>query len=170
MSDAPVEVKKQAPAPSGPVPDPWTALRSEFDRVFDRFMGGGLPPLRRMMEAMPGMRGMAHSPAVDVTEEKDCFRLKAELPGLSEEDVDLSLDGRMLVLRGEKKQEHAEGDANWHLTERSYGRFERAFTLPDSVDTGQISASFDKGVLTVTLPKRAEAQQATRKIEVKPAG
>ena len=90
-----------------------------------------------------------------------------ELPGMEAKDVDVSVTGDMLVLKGEKRQEKEEKDKNYHFSERAYGSFQRAFELPTSVDRGKITADFSKGVLTITLPKTAEAQQPTKKISVK---
>lgn len=180
MAETPIEITKQAPAPTAPTPaEPWLALRSEVDRLFDRFTGSfgfptlGFPALRRMIDVVPPFRAPAGFPtmvpAVDVTEEKEAFRISMDLPGLSEGDVDLSLSGRTLVIKGEKKQEQKKSEASWHLTERSYGAFERSFALPDSVDAAKVAASFNNGVLVVTLPKLPAAQTETRKIEVKAA-
>jgi len=170
MTEAPVEVKKPAPLPTGAAlpTEPWNLWRGEFDRMFERMLAGGFPPLRRLLDQLPGGHPNGAWPAIDVSEEKDCYRIHAELPGMSEGEVDLSLKDRMLVLRGEKKRGRDEKGADWHLSERSYGRFERDFSLPESVDAGRIEARFDKGLLTVTLPKRAEAQHESRKIAVVP--
>jgi HSP20 family protein len=82
-------------------------------------------------------------------------------------DIDVSVSGDMLVLKGEKRQEKEEKDKNYHYSERAYGSFQRAFELPASVDRDKVAADFSNGVLTITLPKTAEAQKPTKKIEVK---
>jgi HSP20 family protein len=170
MTEAPVEVRKAAPLPvSLAILEPWNLWRGEFDRVFGRMFAGGIPPLRRLLDQVPGLQTNGTWPAIDVSEEKGCYRIHAELPGMAEGDVELSLRGRMLVLRGEKKRSHDENGADWHLSERSHGRFERDFSLPESVDSAGIEASFDKGLLTVTLPKRAEAPPESRRITVTPS-
>jgi len=95
------------------------------------------------------------------------YKIEAELPGLSEQDIDISIRGDRLVLRGEKRQEHEEKNKNHYLSERSYGVFERSFVLPEGVDRDNVDAQFSKGVLKITLPKTQHAQQQQRKIEVK---
>jgi HSP20 family protein len=89
------------------------------------------------------------------------------LPGIQEKDLAVTVAGDTLVIRGEKRQEHEQKDKNYHYSERSYGSFRRAFVLPDGVDREKISADLSKGVLTVTLPKTAEAAKPAKKIEVK---
>jgi HSP20 family protein len=143
-----------------------------MDRLFDRF-GFGVPSLSRMFMTPPGFTAPAFTvpaPAVEISEDDAAWRLTAELPGLSETDVDVVLADDVLTLRGEKKQEREESGTNFHVSERSYGSFARSFALPDGVDRDGISAAFAKGVLTVTLPKRPEAKAAEKRIEVKAAG
>ena len=105
------------------------------------------------------------SPAVDITEEEGVFKVSAEVPGMSEKDIGVSLSGDMLTIKGEKRQEHEEEGGNRYLSERSYGAFQRSFSLPEDVDGERIAASFDKGVLTVTLPRAGKAEP--KKIEVR---
>jgi len=127
-------------------------IRNEFDRLLGRsetqVTSGWLP-------------------VVDVRETKNEVMLQAELPGIMPEDVDVSVENGVLSISGEKKAEVREGDegGDFHLVERRYGRFERRFTLPRSVDAEKVSAEFRHGLLTVTLPK-AEAAKP-RRIEVK---
>ncbi|NIN13418.1 MAG: Hsp20 family protein [Gemmatimonadales bacterium] len=127
-------------------------MRNEFDRLLGR--------------ADTDVAG-AWGPVVDVRETKDELVIQAELPGLAAEDVDVSVEGGVLTISGEKKQEVEEGKegSNYHLVERRYGRFERSFSLPRSVDPEKVAAEFDNGVLMITLPK-AEAAKP-RRIEVK---
>jgi HSP20 family protein len=86
---------------------------------------------------------------------------------MSEKDIDLSISGDMLILKGEKRQEREEKDKNRYLSERSYGAFQRSFALPEGVDRDKIAAQFSKDVLTITLPKTPHAQQQQKRIEVK---
>lgn len=171
MAQAPVDVKTTAPARRAPA-DPWQALRTEMDNLFDRFTGGfGFPALRNAFDIAPPVFtersfGWA-SPAVDVTEDEKSYKIAAELPGLSEKDIEVSVSGDTLVLKGEKRHEQERKDENRHISERAYGAFQRSFGLPDGIDRDKISAGFSKGVLTVTIPKSAEAQKARRTIEVK---
>jgi HSP20 family protein len=169
MPQVPVEVKKANPAP---VPDVWQSFRSEMDRLFDRFAGGfglGFPSFRRLFE--PTSRSESSfsfsAPAIDVTEDDKAYKITAELPGLDQKNLDVAVSGDMLTLKGEKHHEKEEKDKNHYLSERTYGSFQRSFALPESVDRDKITADLSKGVLTITLPKTAEAQKPQKKIEVK---
>jgi len=172
MANAPVEITKTPPAPQRAL-DPWASFRTEMERLFDRFSGGfGFPNVQRLFDVAPVGRDNLFSfatPVVDVTEDDGAYKIAAELPGLSEKDIDISLSGDTLVLKGEKRQEHEEKETNRYLCERSYGAFQRSFMLPDGVDRNKIDAAFAKGVLTITLPKAPGAQQPQTKIEVKAA-
>src|ERR1700739_1189647 len=166
MAEVPVEVKKAPPAPTT-LPDVWQSFRSEMDRLVDRFGGGfGFPSLRRMFDVEPGWRSSFtfSAPAIDMSEDEKAYKISAELPGIDAKDIDVSISGDMLVLKGEKRQEKEEKDKNYHFSERSYGSFQRAFELPKSVDRNKVAADFSKGVLTITLPKTVEAQQPPKKI------
>jgi len=170
MADVPVEVKKSAPPAQTNVPDVWQSFRSEMDRLFDRFGSGfGFPSLRRMVDIEPAWRSSfsISTPAIDMSEDEKAYKIAAELPGIDATDIDVSVTGDMLVLKGEKRQEKEEKDKNYHFSERSYGSFQRAFELPESVDRNKVAADFSKGVLTITLPKTTEAQRPAKKIEVK---
>ena len=104
------------------------------------------------------------TPAVDVSESDGTLVVKAELPGMSKEDVEIDLSQNVLTLRGEKKQEAERTEGEMHVWERSYGSFQRAFTLPCRVQEDKVTAEVKNGVLTITLPKAQEARG--RKIEV----
>src|SRR6516162_660953 len=142
MADVPVEVKKATPAEPA-VPDVWRSFRSEMDRLFDRF---GFPSLRRMFDVEPAWRPVStfsfSAPAIDMSEDDKAYKISAELPGLDPKDVDVSVSGNTLVLKGEKRQEKEEKDKNYHYSERAYGSFQRAFELPASVDHPKIAADF----------------------------
>jgi HSP20 family protein len=105
------------------------------------------------------------APAVDFAEKDDTFVLTAELPGLAPEEVQIEMDGNVLTLRGEKKLEREHKDERMQLSERRYGAFERSFTLPSSADSEQVSAEFSKGILRISIGKRAEARG--RRIEIR---
>jgi HSP20 family protein len=145
-----------------------------MDRLFDRFAGGfGFPSLRRMFDMEPAWRfdtplGFA-APAIDVSEDDKAYKISAELPGIDEKDIEIMLAGDQLVLKGEKRQEREKEakEKNYYISERSYGAFQRAFALPDGIDRDKIDAQFTKGVLTITLPKTADAQKKMKKIAVK---
>jgi HSP20 family protein len=106
----------------------------------------------------------AWSPSVDIYENKDQIVLEAELPGMKQEDFDLSIENNVITLRGERKFEKAEESDNFHRVERSYGSFTRSFTLPQTVSAEGASAEYSNGVLRVSLPKREETK--ARKIEI----
>src|SRR5262250_2458734 len=167
MADVPVEVKKAAPA-EVTTPDVWNSFRGEMDRLFDRF---GFPSLRRVFDIEPAWRSASSFsfsvPAIDMSEDEKAYKISAELPGIDAKDIDVSVSGDMLVLKGEKRQEKEEKDKNYHFSERTYGSFQRTFDLPASVDRDKVAADFSKGVLTITLPKTAEARKPAKKIEVK---
>jgi HSP20 family protein len=107
-------------------------------------------------------------PAMDLSQTKDAYVLKADLPGLSESDVSIELDDNVLTISGERKSEHEDRKAGYHRVERSYGSFRRALTLPEGVDPEAITATFEKGVLEVTVPK--PAHQAPRKVQITVGG
>ena len=108
--------------------------------------------------------GASWVPAVDVFEEAEGIRITAEVPGVKPDDIKISLEGNLLTIRGTKEQEAEQRAERVHRYERMYGVFERTFTLPASVDPQNIKASYDNGVLTVTLPKSEKAKP--RRIEV----
>ncbi|HUL06298.1 MAG TPA: Hsp20/alpha crystallin family protein [Candidatus Acidoferrum sp.] len=151
---------------------PFESLRQEMDRVFDDFTRGfGRFPLSRsLFDVEPMLRyestaGLS-APAVDVVENEKEYRITAELPGLDEKDIEVNVADDMLSIRGEKKEEREEKAKNYHLSERRYGSFQRTFQLPAGIDAEKIAASFQKGVLTVTLPKTPEAQKKEKKIAI----
>jgi HSP20 family protein len=169
MAETPVEVRKTTPA-TRLAADPWQSFRSEMDRLFDRF--AGIPSLRRMFDVEPNAWryessfGLA-APAVDITEDDKAYKIAAELPGMNEKDIEVTLSGDVLVLKGEKRQEREEKEKNRYLSERSYGAFQRSFALPEGIDREKIAADFSQGVLTLTLPKTPAAQQRQKTIKVK---
>jgi HSP20 family protein len=99
-----------------------------------------------------------YTPRFDVKETKDAYVFKADLPGVKEEDVELSLSGNMLTISGKKEEEHKEESEQYYAMERTYGSFSRSFSLPDSVDSEHVTAELKGGVLAVNVPKRPEAQ------------
>ena len=105
-----------------------------------------------------GVSTSAWLPSVDVFEDKESLKIVAELPGLKPEDVKITLENSTLTLRGEKKQVAEEKTERVHRYERSYGSFERSFSLPNTVDAEKVAAAFENGVLTVTLPKAEKAK------------
>ena len=145
-----------------------------MDRLFDRFAGGwGMPSLRRIFDAEPAFQYESSfampSPAVDISEDDGAYKVTAELPGMAEKEIEVVVSGDTLSIKGEKRLEIEQKEKNFHLSERSYGSFQRSFYVPDGVDRDKIAADFSKGVLTVTMPKTAKAVEQTKKIEVKSA-
>lgn len=151
--------------------DSLTGLRDEMNHLFDEFFTGGerrAPALFRGMEPAwwPAWRAGALTPAIDIVDSDKEITMTAELPGMKEEDVEVVLRDDMLTVKGEKKSERKEEKENYFLAERRYGAFERSFRLPDTADADKIKASFADGVLTVTVPKKAEAKKAEKKIRI----
>jgi HSP20 family protein len=145
--------------------DPFSALRAEMDSLFDSFMGG-LPVFPRMFGTTDD-RGFVLTPHMDVKETDKEIVVEAELPGIDEKEVSLALQDGVLTIRGEKKHEHEEDKGNYRVSERRYGSFQRSVRLPDTVDEDKVEASFNNGVLKVSLPKRPEAIGKQRTIPIK---
>ena len=168
--------EEQAPAqrPSTSVESPFTELRRQMDRLFDDFAEGwGWPslsrwslPSRSFDIARPTMGGVM-SVDFDVSEDDQKIQIKGDLPGMDKDDVDISVENGVLTIKGEKREEKEEKEKDYYLSERQYGSFRRSFRLPESVDEDKIAANFKKGVLDITLPKKAEAKRKAKKISVK---
>ncbi len=146
--------------------DPFVDLRRQMDDLVGDFMKG------MKGTGLASFEG-GFTPVLDVSETDKELTIKAELPGVSEKDVEVTLVANQLTIKGEKKDEHEETKEEegrtYHRVERSYGAFQRTMTLPFDVDPASVAASFKDGVLTVSLPKPAEVQKQARKIEVKKA-
>lgn len=146
-------------------PDTWvspfdhlTSLRDEINHLFDA--GARYGNLGRETEFFTGW-----SPALDVYEDKDNFLVKAELPGMKKDQIDISLHEGTLSIAGERKSERPENTGEVSRSERFFGRFQRTVPLPKPVDAGKVSARYTDGILTITLPKTEESKP--RQIEVK---
>jgi len=126
------------------------SIQDEMNRFFDNFFGYSAT----RTEWTEGV----WSPSVDVSETKDNVIIKAEMPGMNKDEVTISIQDNVLTLKGEKKQEKAEKDANYHRIEQSYGSFCRSFMLPTTVKTDKIKANYKDGVLNITLPKTEEVK------------
>lgn len=155
-------------APLSNWPEPMQSLRREIDRIFDDFDGSSWrAPLRNsLFDIRPSW---VAAPAIDVVETSQAYEVTAELPGVEEKDIDVSMSNGFLVIKGEKRKEHEENKKGYYSHERQYGSFERRFAMPEGIDTAKIEAVFKKGVLIITLPKTAEALKAEKKIAVKAA-
>lgn len=145
--------------------DPFMNFRREMDRLFDDFFAPAEP--RSFGAEGGGNGGMLLRPSIDVHETEKAYEITAELPGMEQKDVELTLREGALVLTGEKRSEHKEEDGGRRWSERSYGRFERVVPLEAEVDADKVEASFRNGVLKVTLPKNEQARDKTRKIEIR---
>ena len=144
--------------------DPFLTLHREMNRLFDDALRGS--------PAVAGSQGAQSSllaPHMDVSETDKEIRIQAELPGVNENDVDVSLNEDVLTIRAEKKQERKEEREGVHVSERSFGTFQRSLRLPFQVDAEQVQARFENGVLHVSLPKTAP-QERSRKIQVQAGG
>ena len=140
--------------------DPFRDLRTlqeEVNRLFST-------NLTRAFGDDEGIGRGAWAPSVDIYENKDQIVLEAELPGMKQEDFDLSIENNVITLRGERKFEKTDETDNYHRVERSYGAFTRSFTLPQTVSPEGATAEYNNGVLRVTLPKREETK--ARRIQV----
>ena len=133
-------------------------MHREFNRMFDSALRGGT--------ADDGSYGTFWNPAVDIVEQEDAYIVEAELPGLTKNDVKISVQGNVLTMRGERKSEQEENKRNYHRNERAYGSFVRSFTLPSYVQTDKIEAQYKNGILTITLPKAEEAKPKTIDVKV----
>lgn len=144
--------------------DPFVALHREMNRLFADVLGGGGAGARG---AQPGGQGsgMMLVPQMEVSETQNEIRITAELPGVSEKDIEVILDDDVLTVRAEKKVERNEDRQNVHFTERGYGVFQRSIRLPYRVSADEVRANFENGVLTVTVPK-SQARQASSRVQV----
>lgn len=144
--------RQSSTAPVQAQDHPIAGLRREVDRLFDDMFRTSLPNLAG--------RSLVAWPNVELSETDQQIRITAEVPGMSEKDVELLMENGVLTIRGEKKSETEDKDRGY--SERYYGRFERSVALPSNVDEDGVNATFKDGVLTVTLPKSAEAERGRR--------
>lgn len=136
------------------------SLQQDMNRIFDEFFRGDLL-------ANESFFNRDWNPAVDIVETAEKFILKAEIPGMSKEDVKITLENNVLTIRGEKKNEAEKKEGNYHRIERSYGSFERSFSIPGIVKVNDIDAQYKDGLLTLTLPKAEEAKPKSIEVKVK---
>jgi HSP20 family protein len=132
-------------------------LRREMDRLWEDYFGPGRRALQPLAEAW--------MPAIDVSESGDKVTVKVEVPGMDAKDIEISMVGDTLTIKGEKKVEKEEKDENYHMVERSYGSFVRALRMPAPVNAEKIEANYKNGVLTITCPKKEEVKP--KAIEIK---
>ena len=141
-------------------PSDFWSVQREINRIFDTFMQGGMQD--------DGSLGLTMwTPAVDIVERENEFEVKVELPGGKKDDVKITLESNILTIRGEKKQEGEEKGENLQRVERSYGSFQRSFTLPTTVKNDKVDANYRDGILTISLPKAEEAKPKQIEVKVK---
>lgn len=176
VSKVPVKAEQKASerATATQVWSPLENLRREVDWLFDDFDRGlWMSPFRRsLFDIEPSWRretAWGAAPSVDIVEKANAYEVTAELPGMDEKNIEVKLVNGGLTIKGEKREEKEEKKKDYYLHERHFGSFERCFPVPEGVETDKIDASFKRGVLTVTLPKKPEAQKPEKKIEVKAA-
>ncbi|GAB3375270.1 Hsp20/alpha crystallin family protein [Azotobacter armeniacus] len=151
---------------------PLDRLRRQVDHLFSDFSRKALhPPFsRNLFDSAPQWtrelfnQGM---PAVDINDKGTAYEISAELPGMDEEDIEIKLSSGCLTIKGEKKEEHEDKKKDSYIAERYYGAFQRSFALPAEVDAERIEANFNKGVLTLSLPKKPEALAEEKTIQIK---
>ena len=135
----------------------FATLQDRINRVFRESYAGGQDE---------ALTTSSFAPAVDVYEDEHKVSLKIEVPGIDEKDIDVRVENNTLTVHGERRIEKEEKEENYRRVERQYGSFTRTFTLPQTVDTEHVSANYDKGVLKITLPKKAEAKPKQIKVNV----
>ncbi|MBN1786777.1 MAG: Hsp20/alpha crystallin family protein [Sedimentisphaerales bacterium] len=141
---------------------PYFALQHQMNRMFDDFFRGfDIEPFGRFSTESVFM------PQMNISEDDKEIVISTELPGIDEKELDISITKDALTISGEKKTETEDKDKNYHRVERSYGSFSRSIVLPDGVDKDKAEAELKKGVLTIKIPKSAEAQPTRKKLEVK---
>jgi HSP20 family protein len=123
------------------------SLQSDMNRLFDSFFGGRTPT---------GVGNRRWMPAMDLVETDETLILRADLPGLGKDDVEIEVKDNVLTVSGERKTEHEEKAEGFYRAERAFGRFSRSLSLPEGIDADRVSASFDRGVLEVKIPKPEE--------------
>lgn len=148
--------------------DPFQELQGWNDRMNRLFGNEQRTPARTRGNEEENMAFGTWMPPVDIVEGKDKIQLKVELPGIKEDQVDLTVEDGLLTIRGERKFNRESNDDNYHRIERSYGTFVRSFTLPNSVEQTKIQASFAEGVLNIEMPKREETKP--KQIQIKAGG
>jgi HSP20 family protein len=162
------EQNETTPARRSQRPSSFQELQNEMNRMFENFFGGG-----SMMEPWSGSSSSSSmmqqsgrfTPRIDVTENTESVNVTAELPGMNKDDIELFADENGLTLKGEKRVEETQEDEGFYRNERSYGYFRRTIPFPVEVDTDNVEAKFDEGVLRVRVPKTGESKG--KRLEIK---
>ncbi len=140
--------------------NPFYTLRNEMDRLFDNYFRGF--ELDRF-----GSGSLAFQPKVNVADSEKEITVSVEIPGMDEDDIELALTKDALTIKGEKREEKENKGKNYHRMERTYGSFSRTLPLPVEINTDKAEAAYNKGVLTIKLPKTEQAVKETKKIPIK---
>lgn len=142
---------------------PLRGLQNEVDNIFENFF--------RDFNFAPSLRGWnennLYSPNLDISETDKAYHLALELPGVDEKDIEVSISGDLLTIKGEKKLEEESKEKNYHRIERTYGSFQRSLSLPAEVDQNKVKADFKNGVLKIEIPKSEKTQPSVKKIDIK---
>ena len=156
---------------------PLASMRDEIEKLFDRYLRawpGALPDLHwpdfsplRTLSMGDRFGPWSSGLRVDVTEDDKSYQISAEIPGMDEKDIEVSLTDDMLTIRGEKQEQRQKSRKDYHLQERRYGSFSRSFRIPNDVDRSKVDAKFTKGVLTIEIPKSKVARKKKKYISVK---
>lgn len=150
--------------------NPIEQFHREVDRLFNQaFRGFGLTPFEFNRPLLPRMDDGMLKPTLDLGATEKEYTVTMEIPGVDEKDVRLEIVNDTLTIQGEKKQENEEKGKNYYRMERSYGSFQRMLSLPEDADQNDVTATFKKGVLTVTMPRKALPKADVKQIEVKSA-
>lgn len=155
--------KKESKDISSPT-DSFFGLRRELDRVFDSFFSDfdRFPSLTNWDTSLTSFR-----PKINLSETDKEIKIEAELPGMDEKDIEVTLKNNTLILKGEKKYKNEQKKDDYHYVESSYGSFTRAIELPEEIDQEKIEANFKNGLMSITIPKVEKPQSTAKKIEVK---
>jgi HSP20 family protein len=150
--------------------NPLMEFHQEFDRFFDNFWNRmGIPAMNMPGLATPSSGDMVLRPSLDIASTDKAYDIKVEVPGVEEDDIRLELIDNRLIMEGEKSRESTSEDKNVYRSERSYGAFRRILTLPDDADPERIEAKFDKGLLSISIPRKAAPQRSGKTIDIKTA-
>jgi HSP20 family protein len=155
--------KSQTPVPREDLHDPLLSFHREVDRMLDDFFSG----FGRRSIRSPLASWAAPDPSLDLTESEKEIVVTAEMPGLDDKDFEVSVSGDVLTLKGEKKTQHEQGNGDAYYVERRFGVFSRSVRLPFEIKDEKVEARYDKGVLTIRIPKPADMQRQVRRIDVR---
>jgi HSP20 family protein len=157
-----LNLKKSIPISIQHRKNPFLSVQTELDRAIDDFYHLFQSP----HFPLGSFENLSINPSVDLVEDKENFKVEAEMPGMGEEDIKVSISDGVLTIKGEKSISKKDEGKNYIVREIGYGRYERSIPLPDSVDVDKAQASFKKGMLWVNLPKKAETVKRSREIQV----